>query len=339
MHAALFHEFGGPEVVRYEETPTPEPGPGAVLVEVRAAAMNHLDLWARRGLIETPMPHIGGSDFAGIVRAADALGGIEVGARVVVNPVTSCGRCRECLRGEISLCTHMRVIGEHSDGGFAEFAVVPASAVSPIPDDVDFETAAALPVSYQTAWRAIVSRAAVRPGEDVLVLGASGGTAIATIQIAILAGATVHAVTSGPANVERVRQLGVEHVYDRDQVDFSRAVFERTGRRGVDVVVENVGSATWAGSVRALAPGGRLVTYGATSGYQAEIDLRRLFWRQLQLIGTTLANRSEFDEMLRVAWSGRIRPVIDSVMPLADARLAHERLEAGDHFGKILLVP
>ncbi len=339
MRAAIFHEFGPPDVVRFEETADPVPGPGEVLLEVRAAAMNHVDLWVRRGLIDVPLPHIGGADVAGVVRQAPAESGLEVGARVVVNPLLSCGACRECRRGEVSLCLRKRLIGEHLNGGFADLVAVPVANLSRIPDDVDFRTAACLPVSYQTAWRAVVSRGNVQPGDDVLVVGASGGTAIAAIQIALLSGARVHAVTSGPAKVDRVRQLGVEFVYDRDRVDWSREAYRNTGRRGVDVVVESVGAPTWEKSVRALAPGGRLVTYGATAGHLPEVDLRRLFWHQTQFIGTTMASLAEFDAMLRAAWERRFRPVIDSVLPLANARDAHERLEAGEHFGKIVLEP
>lgn len=341
MYAAIFDAPGPPDVIQYREVPKPVPGPGEVLIEVRAAAMNHLDLWLRRGLpVDTTMPHIGGSDFAGIVVELGAgVQGIGLGTRVVVNPALSCGHCRFCIAGDESRCREFRILGEHSDGGFAEFAVAPAANVRAIPEHISFETAAALPVSYQTAWRAIVTRAAVRPGEIVLVVGASGGTAIAAIQIALLAGATVHAVTSGPENVERVRALGAHFVHDRNKVDFSRAVYEATERQGVDVVIENVGTATWKGSVRALAPGGRLVTYGATTGHDASLDLRRVFWNQIDILGTTMASRGEFDAMLRTVFAGRITPVIDSILPLAEARTAHERLEAGEQFGKIILRP
>ncbi|HEX2188590.1 MAG TPA: zinc-binding dehydrogenase [Longimicrobiaceae bacterium] len=341
MRAAIFHEHGGPEVVRIEEIPRPEPGPGEVRVRVRAAAMNHLDLWVRRGLpIDTTMPHVGGSDVAGVV---DALGpgaeGVAPGERVVVNPSLSCGRCEWCAAGEVPLCPEYRILGEHTDGGFTEYVAVPAANVYRIPDELSFEAAAALPVSYMTAWRAVVGRARVRPGEDVLVLGASGGTAAASVQVAKLCGARVFAVTSGARNVARVRELGADVVYDREQTDFSRQVFQDTGRRGVDVVVENVGEATWKGSVRALARGGRLVCYGATTGPRAEIDLRVLFWKQLEVIGSTMASRPEFEAMLRAAFRGDLVPVVDSVLPLERAREAHERLEAGGQFGKIVLVP
>lgn len=341
MRAAIFHENGGPEVVRIEEVLRPDPGPGEVLVQVRAAAMNHLDLWVRRGIpIETTMPHIGGSDVAGVVaEVGQGVDPARVGERVVLNPSLWCGRCRECARGEEPLCVRYRILGEHTDGGFAEFVTAPTLNAYVLPDEVTFEDAACFPISYGTAWRALVSRAHLRAGEDVLVLGASGGTAGAAVQIARLMGARVFAVTSGAESVERVRALGAHVVYDRAEEDFSRAVFRDTGRRGVDVVVENVGEPTWKGSLRALAPGGRLVTYGATAGHRAETDLRVLFWRQLQIIGTTMASRGEFEAMLRVALRGELRPVIDTVLPLDRAREAHERLETGGQFGKVVLVP
>ena len=341
MRAAIFHENGGPEVVRIEEIPRPAPAPGEVLVRVRAAALNHLDLWVRRGIpIETTMPHVGGSDVAGTVEElGEEVGRVATGERVVVNPSLSCGRCEWCAAGEVPLCPEYRIFGEHTDGGFTEYVAVPAANVYRIPDALSFEAAAALPISYMTAWRAVVGRGRVRPGEDVLVLGASGGTASAAVQIAKLAGARVFAVTSGAENVARVKELGADVVYDRDTVDFSRQVFADTAKRGVDVVVENVGEATWKGSVRALARGGRLVCYGATTGPRGDIDLRVLFWKQVEIIGTTMASRPEFEAMLRAVFRGDLAPVVDSVLPLDRAREAHERLEAGGQFGKIVLVP
>lgn len=341
MRVAIFHENGGPEVVRIEEVARPEPGPGEARVRVRAAAMNHLDLWVRRGIpIETTMPHVGGSDVAGEIEAVgEGVDPARVGERVVANPSLWCGRCRECARGQESLCVRYRIMGEHTDGGFGEYIVAAADHLYPLPEGYAYEDAAALPISYMTAWRALLSRARLRPGEDVLVLGASGGTAIAAVQIALLAGARVFAVTSGAENVARVRALGAHVVYDRNEEDFSKAIYRDTEKRGVYVVVENVGEATWKSSLRSLAPGGRLVTFGATTGPKAETDLRVLFWRQLEIIGTTMASRAEFEEMLRAAFRGAFRPVIDSVMPLDQAREAHERLEAGGQFGKIVLVP
>lgn len=341
MLAARFHEHGGPEVLRLEELPRPVPGRGELLVEVRAVGLNHLDLWVRRGLpIETTMPHIGGSDIAGVV--AEVGAGVEGwggGERVVVNPTLSCGRCRECLRGEESLCADLKILGEHTDGGFAELVAVPARNAYRLPDDVSFLSAAALPVSYQTAWRALLTRARLRPGEDVLVLGASGGTAIAAVQIAKLTGARVFAVTSGAEKAAKLRELGAHLVYDRTAGDFSREIHRDTGKRGVDVVVENVGESTWKQSLRSLTRGGRLVTYGATSGPAGHTDLRVLFWKQLEIIGTTMASRAEFEQMLAVALRGDLVPVIDTVLPLREIAAAHTRLESGAHFGKIVMTP
>jgi NADPH:quinone reductase-like Zn-dependent oxidoreductase len=341
MRAAIFHEHGGPEVVRIEQVERPRPGRGEVLVQVHASAMNHLDLWVRRGIpIETTMPHIGGSDVAGVIaEVGDEVDAARVGERVVINPSLWCGRCWACARGEESMCVRFRILGEHTDGGFAEFVAAEADHVYRIPDEMAFEDAAAIPISYMTAWRALVTRAALKPGEDVLVIGASGGTALAAVQIARLMGARVFAVTKGAEKVERIRELGADVVYDRAEMDWAKAVFKDTDRRGVDVVVENVGTPTWAGSVRALANGGRLVTYGGTGGPRVELDIRSVFWRQVQVIGTTMASRGEFEDLLRVIFAGRLRPVVDSVMALDDARAAHERLEAGGQLGKVVLVP
>jgi NADPH:quinone reductase-like Zn-dependent oxidoreductase len=321
--------------------PAPEPGPGEVLVAVRAAALNHLDLWVRRGLpIETTMPHVGGSDVAGVIaEVGDGVDEARAGERVVINPSLWCGRCEWCRRGEETMCPRYRIFGEHTDGGFTEYVAVAADHVYRIPDDVPFEEAAALPIAYGTAFRAL-RRARLAAGESVLVIGASGGTALAAVQFAVAMGARVFALTKGAENTERLRALGAETVYDRAEVeDFSAAVFRDTEKRGVDVVVENVGAATWKGSVRSLAPGGRLVTYGATTGAKVEIDIRVLFWKQLEIIGTTMSSKKEFEAMLQAVFGGRVRPVIDTVMPLEQAREAHERLEAGGQFGKIVLTP
>lgn len=341
MRAARFHRFGGPELLRIDEIPSPELRPGHVRVQVRAAAMNHLDLWIRRGLpIDTTMPHIGGSDIAGLVmESAPDVEDWVPGTPVVINPILFCGRCEFCLQGEESLCRDFRILGEHTDGGFADEVVVPAYTLHQLPEDFPFELAAALPVSYQTAWRALIHRAELRPGEDVLVLGASGGTGMAAVQVARLTGARVFAVTSGEEEARRLRELGAHRVYDRSRVDFSREVWRDTDKRGVDLVVESVGEKVWHSCIRALRPGGRLVTFGATTGAQGVTDLRLLFWRQLRLIGSTMASRSEFREMLAVALRGELTPVIDRTYPLTEIRAAHERLEGGEQFGKIVILP
>ena len=340
MKAAIFHENGGPEVVRIEEVARPEPGRGEVLVEVKAAALNHLDLWVRRGLpIETTMPHIGGSDIAGVVaELGPEVDDVEVGTRVVVNPTLWCGRCEWCHAGEESMCVRLRILGEHTQGGFAEYVAVPAANLYPIPDDLPFEEAAAVPLVFQTAWRGLVTRARVRAGDAVLVTGASGGAATAAIQIAKLAGARVFAVTTGK-NVERVRELGADVVYDRTAVDFSKELWKDTGKRGVDVIFDSVGEATWTQNLRALTRGGRIVVYGATTGPNAESDLRQVFWKQLEILGTTMASRGEFEAVMRLVLRGEMRAVVDVVWPLDRAREAHERLERGGQFGKIVLTP
>jgi len=341
MRAAVFHTTGSPEVIRVEERPRPVPGPGEALVEVRAAALNHLDLWVRRGLrIETTMPHIGGSDVAGVVvELGEGVDGPEVGSEVVGNPALWCGACAWCARGEHPLCDRFRILGEHTNGGFAEFVVFPADHLHPLPSGYSFAEAACLPISYQTAWRALVSRARLREGEQVLVIGASGGTALAAVQIALHLGARVYAVTSGEEKVAALRDLGAHHVFDRLRGDWSEELHALTGRAGVEVVVENVGPATWEQSVRALARDGRLVTYGATTGPRVETDLRRLFWKQLSLIGTTMANAAEFEGMLRAASAGAFRPVVGARLPLSEARAAHQLLEEGRQLGKVILTP
>lgn len=342
MRAAFFREHGGPEVLEVDELPDPEAGRGEVVVRVRAVALNHLDLWARRGLpgLELEFPHVGGSDIAGVVeRVGEGVGSWSPCDRVVVNPSLWCGECEWCVRGEESLCRRYRVLGEHVDGGLAEEVRVPARNLLALPEGVPFERAAAAPLVYQTAWRALLNRGGLRAGESVLVTGASGGVATAAVQIAKLAGAAVYAVTSGPENVRRVRELGADVVFDRLEEEFSRSVWEATGKRGVDLVLDSVGEAVWEGCVRALAKGGRLVTYGATTGADGRVDIRRVFWNQLDIRGSTMASRAEFEEVMALVFAGRLDPVVDAVLPLDEIREAHARLEEGALFGKVVLTP
>jgi NADPH:quinone reductase-like Zn-dependent oxidoreductase len=340
MRAAVFHEFGGPEVIRIEELPRPEPAAGEVLLTVRAAALNHLDLWVRRGLpIQTTMPHIGGSDIAGVVTGVGTnVSPLWQNARVVVDPSLSCGTCEWCQRGEVSLCVDYRIIGEHTQGGFAEFVCVPAANLYRIPEAFDFATAAAAPLPYLTAWRALTTRARLKAGESVLITGASGGVATAGIQIAKHHGARVYAVTTGD-NVQRVRDLGADVIYDREQVDYSREIWRDTAKRGVDVILDSVGTPTWQSNLRCLARLGRIIVYGATAGPMAESDLRVIFWKQLEILGTTMSTPAEFRAVMDLVFSGKLQPVVDTVMRLDDAAQAHERLEQGKQFGKIVLTP
>lgn len=342
MKAAYFEEHGGPEKMMVGELPDPVAGPGEVVVRVEAVALNHLDLWVRRGLpgIDLDLPHVGGSDIAGFVEeVGDGVEGWETGDRVVVNPGLWCGDCEWCARGEHSLCDEYGILGEHMDGGAAERVAVPARNLYELPEDFPYEEAAAVPLVFQTAWRALKTRAGLRAGESVLITGASGGVSTAAIQIARLSGARVFAVTSGPENVERVRELGADVVIDRLEEDFSRVVWEETGERGVDVVLDSVGEEMWRGCVRALAKKGRLVTYGATTGPSGELDIRRVFWKQIQVMGSTMATRAEFQEVMDLVFAGRLDPVIDVAWPLDRVRDAHERLEEGGQFGKVVLIP
>lgn len=340
MRAALFHEYGPPSVVRIEEIPVPEPAPGEVRVRVGASSLNHLDVWVRRGLpIETPMPHVGGSDIAGTVDAVGAGVSPELaGRRVVVDP--SLGY--EWYAGEDQGfdARPLRLLGEHTQGGFAEHVVVPAANLLALPDHVSFESAAAAGLVSVTAWRGLVSRARLRAGERVLITGASGGVSTAAIQIAKLAGAEVYAVTSGPENVERVRALGADRVYDRKRVDdFSREIWRDTGKKGVHVALDSVGEAVWPQCLKALGVGGRLVTYGATTGARGSTEIRVVFWKQLSILGTTMGSPEEFRKVMRLVFAGKLRPVIHQVLPLAEAARAHEMLESGEVFGKVVLVP
>ncbi|MEJ2502992.1 MAG: alcohol dehydrogenase catalytic domain-containing protein [Gemmatimonadota bacterium] len=342
MRAAIFSETGGPEVVTVRDVDRPEPGPGEVRIRVGASGMNHLDLWVRRGLpIETTMPHIGGSDIAGTVESlGEGVEGWEPGARVVVNPSLRCGRCRWCREGQDPLCDDFRILGEHTQGGFAEYVTVPAGNLYRIPDGVPFETAAAAPLVYLTAWRGLVVRGRLREGDTVLITGASGGVATAAIRIAKHLGATVHAVTSTPW-VERVAALGADAVYDRldEATDYGKEVWTATGKRGVDVVFDSVGAATFRQNVRTLAKMGRMVVYGATTGADGVVDLRLLFWKQLEILGTTMATDAEFRTVMDRVFAGDLEPVVDVVWPLDRAQEAHARLEAGDAFGTLVLVP
>lgn len=341
MIAAQFHEHGDPGVIRVEEVPDPHPGPGEVRIRVRATALNHLDLWARRGLpVHIPLPHIGGSDIAGEV---DALGpgvaDIPLGTRVVVDPSLDYDWYGGIASGPSLPAPEFRILGEHLPGGMAEYVVAPARNLVELPASVSFETAAAASLAAVTAYRAVFSRGRVAPGERVLVTGASGGVATLAIQMARLAGARVHAVTSGPDNVERVKALGAHVVYDRLQVDAPVQVWKDTGKEGVDVVVDSVGGTQWNAWVRSLAPGGRLVCYGATTGPRVETDLRLLFWKQASLLGTTMGSPREYREAMHLVFDGKVSPLIHSILPLAEARQAHELLEAGSVFGKLVLQP
>ncbi|ACL66362.1 Alcohol dehydrogenase zinc-binding domain protein [Anaeromyxobacter dehalogenans 2CP-1] len=342
MKAVLIRGHGGPERVEVGELPLPEPGPGEVRVRVRAAALNHLDLWVRKGWsgLMLSFPHVLGSDVAGVV---DAVGpGVDepkVGAEVVLAPGLSCGRCVRCRSGEENLCRGYAILGEHVSGGQAEAVVVPARNALPLPPNLSFEEAAAVPLTFLTAWHALVARARVRPGETVLVHAAGSGVGVAAVQIAKLHGARVIATAGSDAKLERARALGADEVVNYEAKDFVQEVKRLTQRRGVDVVFEHVGRKTWEGSILACAPGGRIVTVGATTGYDPPTDLRHVFYRQLSILGSTMGTSGELLEVLRFVGEGRLRPVVDRVLPLARVREAQALLADRAQFGKIVLTP
>ena len=341
MKAAVFAEFGGPEVVHLDDVQVPEPGPGEVLVAVRAAAMNHLDLWVRRGLpIKITMPHIGGSDVAGVVHSVGpGVADLPIGTRVVVDPSLEYDWYDGVSSGPSLPDREFRIIGEHTQGGFAEFCVVPAANLLEVPEEVSFETAAAAALVGVTAWRALMVRGRLRAGERVLITGASGGVSTLAIQMARLAGAQVFAVTSGAENVERVRELGADVAYDREQVDWAKEVFKDTRKQGVDLVLDSVGETVWPSCLKALGVNGRLVTFGATTGAAGATEIRMVFWKQLSILGSTMGNPEDFRNAMNLVFQGKVKPVIHSVLPLSEARQAHEMLEAGQVFGKLVLKP
>lgn len=342
MRAVRVHQHGGPEVLQLEDLPVPEPGPGQVRVRLRAAAMNHLDLWVRKGIpgVRFPLPLTLGSDGAGVVEAVGpGVRSARPGDDVVLNPGVSCGACALCLRGRDNLCRDYAILGEHRDGTDAEFVVVPEANLLPKPARLSFEEAAAFPLVFLTAWNMLVTRARVRPGEDVLVWGAGSGVGSAAIQIAKAHHARVIAVAGDDGKLARARELGADEGINHRTQDVLEEVRRLTNRRGVDVVFEHVGQATWDVSLKVLARGGRLVTCGATSGPVAETDIRYVFGRALTIHGTWMGGKAELYELLPLIEQGTLRPVVDRVFALSEVRDAHAYLEAGQHFGKVVLVP
>ncbi len=345
MKAVRYHEHGGPEVLRYEEVPSPAPGPGEVLIRVRACSVNHVDLRNRspQGAGRIGLPRIPGADVAGEVAGwgaavdAGALG-LREGQPVLVFPALSCGRCPNCLAGRENACPEVRVLGWHLDGGSAEYLAVPAANVMPFPRGLDFPAAAAFPLVFLTAWHMLAARARLRPGETVLVLGASGGVGSSAVQIAALMGARVLAAVGDDARKERVRDLGAEAVFNYRTEDVAAAARAATDGWGVDVVVDHAGQATWDVALGALARGGRLVNCGATTGTEIAFDLREFYRRELTLLGSFLGTRAELRRIIALVEERRLRPVLDRTFPLAEAAAAHRYVEERRHFGKVVLV-
>jgi 2-desacetyl-2-hydroxyethyl bacteriochlorophyllide A dehydrogenase len=342
MKAAIFYQHGGPEVLRYEEAIEPSVGAGQVRVRVKACALNHLDIWIRQGIpaFSVSLPHIGGCDIAGIVeKVGTDVGGSAPGDRVFIAPGLSCWRCEFCLSGRDNLCLTYRILGAQVDGGMAEFVTVPAVNTIPIPGSLSFEQAAAFPLTAVTAWHMLFGLAKLQPAEDVLVLGAGSGVGSMAVQMAHAAGARVFTTVGSKDKIARATDLGADEVINHAEEDIAERVKALTSGRGVDVVIEHVGPATWEQSVRSLAKGGRLITCGATTGPTVTVDLRYLYMRQTTLMGSMMGTRAELLDAAKWIGAGRIQAVIDSVMPLKEAGAAHERMNDRKLFGKIVLTP
>ena len=340
MQAVRIHEFGGPEVLRYEDVPDPQPRKDQVLIRVKACAMNHLDIWVRKGLPGVNLPHILGSDIAGdIVAVGEYVTGFKPGQRVLLAPMHFCNHCAKCVAGLQNQCREFTVLGNGVDGGYCELIAVPAVNVIPIPDSLDFNQAASVPLVFLTAWHMLVGRACIRLGQTVLVLGAGSGVGIAAIQIAKLFHARVITTAGDEKKLEKARALGADYGINHYQQKISQEVRKITNKEGVDIVVEHVGAATWDESMKSLKAGGTIVTCGATTGANVAFDLRFLFSRQLNLLGSYMGTMGELYDVLSHVFAGRVKPVVDRVFPLNEARAAHEYMEESQMFGKIVLLP
>ncbi len=340
MKAARIHEFGGPEVLQLETVPDPQPRPGEVLVQVKACALNHLDLWIRKGLPNVRLPHILGSDVAGVVTACgEYVDDIKAGDRVLLAPMVFCGHCQFCMRGEQNFCPEFSVRGYATDGGDCELVTAPRASVFKIPDALTYDEAASVPLVFLTAWHMLVSRAGIRHGQTVLVLGAGSGVGTAAIQIAKMLGCTVITTAGSEGKLDLARELGADYTIHHYREKISEEVRKITDRRMADVVFEHVGKATWTESMKSLRPGGTLVTCGATTGPDAALDLRFVYSRQLTLLGSFMGTMGDLHAVLKHVFSGRLKPVVDKTFPLHSIADAHRHLEKGDQFGKVIVNP
>ena len=342
MRAIILEQHGGPEVLGASDQPAPQPGPGEVVVDVHACAINRLDLWVRGGLpnLRITYPHILGSDIAGVVReVGEGVNVALIGREVILNPGVSCGRCEACLSGWDNLCPDYRILGENTTGGYAERIRVPATNLVDKPANLSMIEAAAVPLTFLTAWQMLVVRAAISPGDTVLIHAVGSGVGSAGLQIAKLFGARVIALASTDAKLAKARELGADETIRSDSNDWPKQVrsLPGIGRRGVDVVFEHVGRATWEDSIKLCRNGGRIVTCGASSGWDATTDLRHVFFRQIQILGSTMGSKASMFRIAALVAEGRLRPVIDRVFPLAEAADAHRYLDRREQFGKVVL--
>jgi NADPH:quinone reductase-like Zn-dependent oxidoreductase len=340
VKAIVFEKHGGPDVLRFVDAPDPAINANEVLVRVKACALNHLDLWVRRGLpgVAIPLPHIPGSDIAGEVAEIGAdVTTVRPGQKVVLAPGVTCGKCQACISGHDNRCRSFTNLGYMVDGGCAEFVKVPEVNCLLYPENLSWEEAASIPLVFQTAWHMLLVRAELQPGEDVLILGAGSGVGTAAIQIAKFFGAKVIATAGTPEKLAKATELGADYVVNHKTQKIREEVRRITNKRGVDVVFEHVGTATWDDSLASLAYAGRLVTCGATTGYDAKLDLRALFAKQLSLLGSYMGTKSDLHSVMRLVATGRFRPIVDRTFPLKEAAAAHEYLESGAQFGKVVL--
>jgi NADPH:quinone reductase-like Zn-dependent oxidoreductase len=340
MKAVRIHQFGGPEVLRYEDVPDAKPRKDQALIRVKACAMNHLDLWVRKGLPGVNLPHIPGSDVAGeVVEVGEYVADLKPGQRVLLAPMHFCNHCAKCVAGLQNQCPEFTVLGNRVDGGNCEWIAVPTVNVIPIPDNLDFNQAASVPLVFLTAWHMLVGLARIRQGHTVLILGASSGVGIAAIQIAKMFHARVITSAGDEKKLERARALGADYGINHYQQQISEEVKKLTNKEGVDIVVEHVGAATWDQSMKCLKPAGTLVTCGATTGPNAGFDLRFLYSRQLSVLGSYMGTMGELYEALGHVFAGRLKPVVDRTFALKDIRDAHEYMEKSQMFGKVVLNP
>lgn len=342
MKAAIFRQHGSPDVLEFADVPEPKLRANEVLISVKACALNHLDIFVRNGLpgIEIPLPHILGNDIAGVVQeVGELVTWVKPGDEVMVQPGVSCGHCEACLSGQDNLCREYDMIGYRRDGGYAELVAVPGANVFPKPSNLNWEEAAALPLVTVTAWHMLVGRAQLKPGEDILVHAAGSGVGSVAIQIAKLLGARVITTASSEEKLSKARELGADETINYTKEDWPKEVKQLTERRGVDVVFEHTGSATWPGSIASLKNNGRLVTCGATSGFDARTDLRQVFYRHLTILGSFMGSKAELLEAMKFVRKGKIRGVVDRTLPLSEARQAHELIENRGQFGKVVLLP
>jgi NADPH:quinone reductase-like Zn-dependent oxidoreductase len=340
MKAIRFQEFGGPEVLKYEDVPDPVLRKDQVLIRVKACALNHLDLWCRKGLPGINLPHINGSDVSGdVVEVGEYITDLKAGQRVLLVPMTFDNVCPKCVAGQQNFCPQLSVLGYRHDGGNCELIAVPRVNILPIPDWLSYDQAASVPLVFLTAWHMLVGRAQIRPGQTVLVLGASSGVGTAAIQICKLFNCTVITTAGDQHKLEKAKQLGADYLIDHYEQSISDEVKKITGRQGVDIAFEHVGKATWTESLKSLKPGGTVVTCGATTGPEAGIDLRFVYSRQISMLGSFMGNMADFHEVMGHIFSGRLKPVVDKTFPLSEARAAHEYLQNSSMFGKVVLNP